>query len=163
MSDDVVVRTELRVGDIGAVIALHGRLYAALCGWDHAFEAYVAATLGESMPRFDPRRERLWLVEKGTELLGCLGIVSRGPESAQLRWFLLDPSLRGRGLGRRLLNDALAFTRAVGYRHVMLWTTPGLPESAHLYEVVGFRKTEVKPGCPWSPSLAEERYDLTLG
>jgi GNAT superfamily N-acetyltransferase len=144
-TSDYTIRTDLRPGDVGDVIALHGRLYSALCGWNPVFEAYVGATFAEALPGFDPARERIWLVESGGAIRGCIAIVSRGPDKAQLRWFLLDPSLKGRGLGRKMLEEALRFTRDAGYRRVVLSTTDGLPESAHLYTSVGFRKVEDKP------------------
>jgi|GEM_PF-3207025 len=34
---------------------------------------------------------------------------------AHLRWFILSKALRARGLGRRLLDQAMAFCRHAGY------------------------------------------------
>jgi GNAT superfamily N-acetyltransferase len=46
-SDDIFVRNELRAGDLGRIIALHGECYAALPGFGLTFEAYVARTVAE--------------------------------------------------------------------------------------------------------------------
>ena len=43
----VMLRHDLRPGDLGRVIEQHGVLYAAEFGFDHTFEAYAAETLGD--------------------------------------------------------------------------------------------------------------------
>src|SRR4051794_8934419 len=104
LSTTITLRTDLRPGDVGAVISLHGILYAREHGFDATFEAYVAGPLAELVRSGTPR-ERLWLAERDARLVGCIGIVTSGPTTAQLRWFLVDPSVRGAGLGKRLLSE----------------------------------------------------------
>lgn len=43
-----------------------------------------------------------------------------------MRWFILSDTLRGLGLGDRLLGTALAFCAERDYRRVHLWTFQGL-------------------------------------
>jgi GNAT superfamily N-acetyltransferase len=157
----VSVRSDLRPGDVGAVVGLHGVLYARECGFDPTFEAYVAAPLAEFVRSGSPC-ERLWLAERGGTVVGCVAIVAASAESAQLRWFLVDPSTRGAGLGKRLLSEAISFARQAGYRDVILWTVSALAAAAHLYRSVGFRKVEEKPGRMWGVDVVEEKYVLTL-
>jgi GNAT superfamily N-acetyltransferase len=128
----VTLRTELRPGDLGSVVRLHGVVYARECGFDPTFEAYVAGPLA-AFARAGSARERLWLAERAGRIVGCIAIVATTPRLAQLRWFLVDPSARGAGVGRRLLLEAVAFCKACGYRSVMLWTVSALPAAAHLY------------------------------
>lgn len=160
---DVTIRHDLRPGDMGRVIALHGVLYAEEYGFDHGFEAYVAETVAEFGKLARPEMDRLWVAERNGRLVGSIAIVGREDASAQLRWFLVHPEVRGAGLGRRLIAEALAFCRAAGCRSVYLWTVNGLDAAAHLYVAAGFRKTETKPPeLLWGVRLAEERYDLDL-
>ncbi|HET8650081.1 MAG TPA: GNAT family N-acetyltransferase, partial [Gemmatimonadales bacterium] len=82
--------------------------------------------------------------------------------TAQLRWFLVDPSARGRGLGRRLLDTAIEFSRAAGYRRIVLWTVSALEAAARLYRAVGFERTEEQPGQRWGSDVIEEKYERSL-
>jgi GNAT superfamily N-acetyltransferase len=159
----IEVRHDLRRGDLGMVVSQHGVLYGREYGFDVGFEAYVAETAAEFGRSFNLERDRLWIAELDGRMVGSIAILGREDGVAQLRWFLLDPSVRGRGLGRYLVDEALAFCRAAGYRAVYLWTATGLDAAAHLYLAAGFRKTETKPPATiWGAEVSEERYDLTL-
>jgi GNAT superfamily N-acetyltransferase len=159
----VTIRHDLRPGDMGRVITQHAEIYANEYGFDHGFEAYAAETFAEFGRQIRPDRDRLWLAERDGQLVGSIGILGREDGVAQLRWFLVDRSARGTGLGRRLVSEALAFCRATGYRSVYLWTVPELEAAAHLYRTAGFRLTETKPPATlWGASLTEQRYDLAL-
>jgi GNAT superfamily N-acetyltransferase len=162
MSEAFTLRTHLKPGDVGTVVRLHGLIHAAECGFDPTFEAYVAAPLADFVRRASPR-ERLWLAERDGRVVGCIAIVASSDEVAQLRWFLVDPAARGAGLGRRLLDESLAFCREKGYASVVLWTVDSLKAAAHLYRAVGFAKTEEKPGRMWGVDVVEEKYELRLG
>ena len=159
----VTIRTELRPGDMGRVIALHGVLYAEEYGFDHGFEAYVAETVAEFGRLARPGLDRLWVAERDGRMIGSIAIVGREDGAAQLRWFLVAPDARRSGLGRRLVHEALEFCRGAGYRSVYLWTVTDLNAAARLYVRAGFQKTETKPpSMLWGVQLAEERYDLNL-
>ena len=69
---DVTIRTDLKPGDIGYVIYLHGVLYAEEYGFNHTFEPYVAGPLAE-FARSHNHRERIWVVEPGHPIAEGLG------------------------------------------------------------------------------------------
>jgi ribosomal protein S18 acetylase RimI-like enzyme len=89
-------------------------------------------------------------------------VVGTTATEAQLRWFLVDPSARGLGLGKRLLQEAVAFAQRRGYDSMFLWTVSALTVAARLYRSVGFKKVEEKPGKQWGVKMVEERYLLHL-
>jgi N-acetylglutamate synthase-like GNAT family acetyltransferase len=156
------IRSNLRPGDIGYLIYLHGILYAKEYGWDCTFEGYVAESLTKSIPSLDDSTARLWIAEINGKIIGSIGIVPDSNSEAQLRWFLVHPDQRGRGLGRELLKRALQFSLERGFKSVFLWTVSGLKIATHLYQVAGFRKTEEKTHQIWGKTITEERYQLSL-
>jgi GNAT superfamily N-acetyltransferase len=158
---DPVLRTELRPGDVGRIVEAHGRIYAAEQGWDVTFEAYVAGPLAEFV-KARPERGRIWIAERGGRFAGCVAIVPAGERAAQLRWFLVDPAERGRGLGTRLLADAVAFARDEGFGEAFLWTERSLAAAARLYARAGFVLAESVPGRAWGSDVVEERHVLDL-
>lgn len=160
-SPDILIRTDVRPGDIGAIVQMHGVIYAREYGFNPRFEAYVAGPLAEFVLKNSPR-ERLWIAERQGDVVGSVAIVEAGDQVAQLRWYLVDSVVRGAGLGARLLNQALGFCRDAGYRLVILWTVSALVGAARLYQAAGFRKVEQAPGNDWGVEVMEEKYELQL-
>jgi GNAT superfamily N-acetyltransferase len=156
------LRHSLRPGDIGYLTYLHGIVYAREYGYDTTFDAYVASGLAEFVESFDPKKDRIWLVEAKKHIVGSIAMVGRSKRRAQLRWFFVHPDYRGRGIGRKLLIVALRFSRERKYRTVFLWTTSELDAARHIYQDVGFRKTCVREHRLWGKTVREERYDMYL-
>ena len=145
----VSIDSELRPGDLGAIVEQHGRLYAAEYRLDERFEAYVAAGVGAAAgggrggPPDVPAR--FWLVRERDRFMGSAAVCSAGEGLGQFRWFLLDPAIRGLGVGRRLLDLALEHSQVVGYRALFLWTFDRLDAAARLYRSAGFVESERLP------------------
>jgi len=162
LPDDVNIRNNLKPGDMGYVIYLHGVLYAQEYGWDHTLEAYVAGPLSR-FAQSHTAREQIWIVEKAEKVAGSIAIVEASPKEAQLRWLLLHPMLRGHGLGKMLLRSAINFSRQHGYSAIFLWTVSSLPAAAHLYKTAGFELTqENQRAAIWGTLVIEQRYELRL-
>lgn len=158
----ILLRNDLRAGDIGSLIRLHGEIYALEQGWDWRFEAFAADTFGRLAEQWDPACDRIWIAEHAGEIVGCIAILRVEDGLAQLRWFVVHPSVRGEGLGRRLMTEALSFCRSAGYSHVFLWTTASLATAAHLYRSHGFMLTHQETKERWGTVVTEERYDLDI-
>ena len=141
---------------------MHGLVYAREQGFDATFEAYVASPLAAFVLRESPR-ERLWLAERDDVLVGCIAIVADRERVAQLRWFLVAPEERGIGLGKRLMTEAITFSRQAEYERVILWTVSALHTAAHVYRSSGFRRVEAVPTRHWGVDVVEEKYELELG
>ncbi|MFF2144032.1 GNAT family N-acetyltransferase [Kitasatospora sp. NPDC058190] len=162
------VREADRPGDLGAVAALHGVLYAREYGMDATMEAYVAAGMAElvlaRVREGDAAPGCLWVAELDGRVVGATGLVraQERPGWGQLRWVILAPDVRGRGLGRRLLETALAEARARSYEGVLLWTVAGLDAAHHLYAKAGFELTVSRPAHTFGLDTVEQRMDLRL-
>lgn len=162
------IREGTRPGDLGAVAALHGVLYAREYGMDTTMEAYVAAGLAELCLAWhadgDHRAGELWVAERDGRVVGATGL-TRGDEApgwGQLRWVILDPEARGLGLGRALFDTAMAEARTRGYGGVYLWTVAGLDAAHHLYKAAGFRTTSSTPARKWGVDVVEQRMEREL-
>lgn len=159
MTDDFHIRHTLRPGDLGMIVHLHGVHYAREYGLDTSFEPYVAKPLAEFVLA---GAGRLWVAELENRVVGSIAVVDAGYGEGQLRWFLLTPEARGTGLGRRLLETALAYCRERGMARVFLWSFSDLAAALRLYERAGFKVTETRVTNLWGAERTEVRMDLSL-
>lgn len=164
MSAEPTIRRELRPGDLGAIVAHHGRVYGREHGVDAAFEGKVAGTVAEAGARgFPGEGEGIWIVEVGGRHAGSIALTNEGDGVATLRWVVLDPELRGRGLGRRLVTEAVDEARELGYSMLMLETFSELRTAAHIYRSVGFELVSEDTAPRWSrAAITYQRYELNF-
>ena len=160
--DEITIRTELKPGDLGYVIYLHGYLYNKEYNYSISFESYVAVGLYEFYSRFDPVKDRVWVCEHNKKIIGFLLLMHRKNKSAQLRYFILLPEYRGIGLGKKLMNLYMDFLKNKGYKTSYLWTTNELYAAASLYTRHGFELTEEKESTAFGKKLKEQRYDFSV-
>jgi DNA-binding MarR family transcriptional regulator/GNAT superfamily N-acetyltransferase len=149
-------------GDIGWIIHRHGVLYSQEYGFDETFEALVAEILARFIQRHDPKREHLWIAEQDGERIGSVMIVDAGEEVAQLRLLLVEPKARGKGIGKRLIDECIGFSKRNGYKKLKLWTQSILAEARHLYAKAGFTIVEKKPNKSFGHDLTSEIWELPL-
>jgi ribosomal protein S18 acetylase RimI-like enzyme len=164
MNAEPTIRRELRPGDLGLILAHHGQIYGTEYGVDATFEGHVASTLARAAVRgFPTPREAIRLVEMDGEHAGSLALTDEGDGEATIRWFVLSPEVRGRGLGRRLLGEVLEVASEVGYARVVLETFSELEAAAHLYLDHGFEVVSEDPAPRWGRDrITYQRYELEL-
>lgn len=160
--DSRIVLRDRRPGDLGWIVERHARLYAEEQGWDARFETLVARIVAEMTAAPDPGRERCWIAERAGQRLGCVFLARDDDETARLRLLLVEPEARGMGLGRQLVETAVAFARRTGYREVVLWTHRELHAARRLYADAGFRKTEEWLHHDFGPVATGETWRLAL-
>ncbi|NUR30458.1 MAG: MarR family transcriptional regulator [Catenulispora sp.] len=170
-----------RAGDYGWAVERHGALYAAERGFDETFEADVARIVADYAASHDPERERFWIAEAGGRRVGCVACVRRAGEgggdgrdggdglaggvgeTAQLRILLVEPSARGLGVGRRLVEECVDFARKAGYRRMVLFTVDGLTAAHRIYRDMGFEIVHQEAVQMWGHHLVEQEWAMELG
>ena len=153
---------EHRPGDIGWVVHAHGRFYAEEYGWDERFEALVAEIAAAFVKNFDRKRERCWIAEMDGEPVGSVFVVKETKATAKLRLLIVDPRARGRGLGKRLVEECIRFARDKGYRRLALWTQSNLAAARAIYRAAGFRKVREEKHASFGVKLTGEYWELEL-
>ena len=143
-TDAIAIRSELRPGDLGRLIAFHGAAFGDdALHFGVRFEAFVARLMADFV--LEGAQGRIYIAERAGDLVGCAAMIRRQDGAklprGQLRWVLADPSVRGTGLGERLVRSAIAYAREQGWREVVLETTEGLDASMSLYRKLGFAET----------------------
>ena len=159
--EPVILRPH-RPGDMGWITHRHGVIYARDYGWDETFEALVAEIVAKFVKDFKPGRERCWVAERAGDILGSIFIVKDDEETAKLRLLYVEKEARGLGLGGRLVDEAIAFARAAGYRRIVLWTNDILHAARRIYESRGFTLVNEERHRSFGHDLVGQYWELSL-
>jgi GNAT superfamily N-acetyltransferase len=162
---DVVVRRDLRPGDVDAIVALNDRVYRTGFGAGERWVQMIRSAIERAVRRGWPRESALgcvWLVERDGRLVGSLALVRECPRVGNLDWFALDADLRGRGLGRWLASELIAEARARGMEKLKVETFSKLTAAARIYRAAGFSVVWQQETDWHGQRVIHQLYQLTL-
>jgi len=151
-----------QAGDMGIVVQQQAQLYAREYGWNMEFEALVAEIVANYLREFDPSCERCWIAEKEGTVIGSVFVVKHDQTTAKLRMLYVDASVRGMGIGKRLLEESIRFARLAGYKHMILWTTSVLVDARKLYQKAGFQLVEEEQVHSFGKDLVSQTWAREL-
>jgi ribosomal protein S18 acetylase RimI-like enzyme len=162
-TSDITVRRHLRDGDADAIAELHRRVYGSEYGLNEQFVDGVRRGLAAAVASGWPQRTgAVWLVDGEEGLRGVLGLTDEGDGAGRVRWLVLDPALRGRGLARSLVAELLVEARAAGLHTLTLETYSDLTAAARIYRDAGFRVEWERVHDDWGPTITFQGYRLDL-
>ncbi len=116
----------------------------------------------EFYKNYNPSFDKVWICEHNRNIVGFVLLMHRENNTAQLRYFYLEPAYRGIGLGKKLMQLFVGFLKEKGYQSSYLWTTHELHAAASLYTRYGFKLTEEKESTAFGKAVKEQRYDLLI-
>lgn len=152
-----------RPGDMGMVTARQAILYAEHHGWGGPLmEAYIAEVTSRFLREFKPGREQCWIAERAGQMIGSVFLVDAGDGVAQLRLLYVEPSARGLGVGRALVDGCVTFAREAGYQKLMLWTHTVLGSARRIYAAAGLAITAVEMHSTFGEPEQGETWEMVL-
>lgn len=151
----VTIRDHYTDDDKEIMIEKQREFYADNYGFDEKFLGYLRNT-------FEAEIEKIWIAEVDDEFAGCIGLVKKDDKTALLRWFIVDTSVRGKGVGTKLIQTLINYCQKKQYEKLSLETVSELKTARRLYSKFGFELTEVNEQFIWGQDLVNERWELKL-
>ncbi len=150
-------------GAIGRISELHGTYYHENWGFGLYFEAKVAEELSEFLKRYNKHSDGIWVATLNGRVEGSIVIdgIHTKEKGAHLRWFIISDVLRGKGVGKQLINKAIDFCKDRGHKKIYLWTFEGLNAAKYLYENVGFKLIKEQIGFQWGTEVNEQYFEIS--
>lgn len=99
-----------------------------------ALEAKDRETLNNPAQSILMKGGHIFMAYAGSEAVGCVALIPMKDGVYELSKMAVSTHLRGRGIGRRLLQHAIAQARCVGARSLFLGSNTRLRDAVHLYE-----------------------------
>ena len=153
-----------RPGLLGWTVAEHGTYYSAVMGLGAYFEAKVASEMADFVNRSDASGNHIWSARDAQGFLATITLDGDRPENglSRIRWYFATDRARGQGLGRKLLDAAVAQARKDDARGIYLTTLAGLDAARRLYERFGFVLVHEERDRTWGIEISEQRFELVF-
>ncbi|WP_120970905.1 helix-turn-helix domain-containing GNAT family N-acetyltransferase [Comamonas sp. lk] len=163
--DQVEISCGYRPGLLGRITEMHAAYYSQHSGFGQFFESQVATGVAEFATRLNRDCNNVWVATLNGQIVGSVSVDGQdlGNNHAHLRWFILDDSCRGHGVGRKLLSQAIAFCDRMKFPATQLWTFKGLNAARHLYDSFGFELTHETVGNQWGSVVTEQQFTRKYG
>jgi putative acetyltransferase len=116
--------------------------YATALGPGHLCHQNFDAEVAELPGKYAPPTGGLWLATIDEQPAGCVALRCLAEDTAELKRLFLRPEYRRHGLGRTLVETAIARARELAYRRIRLDTMPSMNEAVTLYRSLGFQSIE---------------------
>lgn len=134
-----IVIEPARAADAPAVIALIARVFAEYgFSWDPATEVPDLYNLDR---RYAGEAGAFWVARLDGQVVGSVGVERLPDGRGELHRLYLDAALRGRGVGRALVEAVLDWCRRAGIGRLTLWSDTRFDRAHRLYEGMGFTQT----------------------
>lgn len=104
----------------------------------------------------------IFMAYAAAEAVGCVALIPIRDGVYEISKMAVSPHLRGRGIGRRLLQHAIAQARRLGASSLFLGSNTRLKDAVHLYESVGFRHVKPETLPPMPHSRADVFMEMSL-
>ena len=138
----IEVRPVIRA-DVPAVLALVADVLGEF-GLEFGKGSPTDAELHDLPGSYASRGGAFWVAVRDGELLGTCGVFPVAPGMFELRKMYLRSATRGLGLGKQLLDVAVAWTRAQGGTRIVLDTVEAMTRAIAFYEANGFVRDDTQ-------------------
>jgi GNAT superfamily N-acetyltransferase len=139
MADVGLIVTAATRADATGVIALVGRVFAE---YGFVYDATVEVPdLFRFEHHYEPPQGAFFVVRDDGLIVGSVGVERLDAETAELHRLYLDAELRGRRIGRALVEMVLDWCRTEGISRVTLWSDTRFDRAHRLYARMGFLQT----------------------
>jgi len=149
MGQEISLRT-YQPGDPSKICYFQYKLYERQYQFNGFYEQEMLRGMAEIYD--DLEGNQMWIAELDGRIVGDIAVIKKGVDRAQFRWLGVDMDAQGRGLGNRLLTEAMNFCREKGYVHLFLGTLDILKPARHLYAKFGFHRTKSEFYNEWDTS-----------
>jgi putative acetyltransferase len=102
-------------------------------------EAADRETLGDPETKILKKGGHIFMVYAGQQAVGCVALIPMGSGVFELSKMAVAPEMRGKGIGRKLLEYAVEQAKSSGAKSLFLGSNAKLANAVHLYESIGFR------------------------
>ncbi|MBR2727576.1 MAG: GNAT family N-acetyltransferase [Solobacterium sp.] len=161
--DDVELTTDFTMDDIAHVIRRQMEIFKDEFGFTDEENDPVEDLIRDCAVNLKPESEFFLIPKRDGTPIGSVLFLGEGNGKGRLRFVYMETAERGKGIGKRMITEAMKKAKEAGYTHLWLSTYNILTVARNMYASLGFRKTGEAPA-DWitSQQIIEEIWEADL-
>ena len=158
----VVLTTDFTHEDIEASIENHIKIFTEEFGFTDNFKKIVNDTLPAFEKNYNPENEFMLVAKVDGKFAGTITFIGEENGVGRLRYFFINPEVRGKGVGKLTFTQAMELAKEWGYKHLYFSTFSVLKVARTMYHQLGFEITSSEPADFVAPGVIEEIWEKDI-
>lgn len=160
LENGIVFTDRFTQRDIETSLERQKDIFGGEFGFLDSAHDFARQAVREFCRAFRRDRDFMLVAKKDGKFIGTITLMGEEDGRARLRFLILEPDMRGVGLGKKILSTAMEWAKDMGYTHIWLTTHSVLERAVNMYKSMGFEKTGEVPAddvCPGATEITFER------
>lgn len=101
-------------------------------------EPYDNEVLSNPYPYIIDKGGYIFMVDFEGKTVGTMSLIYVEPGIYEFTKMAVDPSVQGKGVGKQMMEDVIAFAKAEKFKSLILYSNTILENAIHIYKKYGF-------------------------
>lgn len=160
--NDILLTTDFTAEDIELSIKRQREIFGGEFGFLDSSHPYAEKAIREFAVNWDKQKDFMLIAKENSKFAGTITFMGEENGVGHLRFLILEPHLRGKGIGKAIVTTALEWAKEMGYNHIWLSTHSVLETARHMYTKLGFVKVSEEPADEVVPNAMEEVWEIDI-
>lgn len=160
--NNILITTEFMPEDIEISIRRQREIFGGEFGFLDSSHPYAEKAIRQFAATWNKEKDFMLVAKDNGRFVGTITFMGDENNVGRLRFLILEPELRGRGIGKAIVNTALELAKDMGYNHVWLSTHSVLKTAINMYASLGFIKTSETSAEDVCPGAMEEVWEKDI-
>lgn len=160
--DGVLFTTDFTQEDVETSIKRQREIFGGEFGFLDSSHRYAEKTIREFAKTWNKEKDFLLIAKKDGRFIGTITFMGEENNVGRLRFLILEPDMRGKGIGKAIVTTALEWAKSLGYSHIYLSTHSVLKTARGMYAKLGFVKTSEESAEEVCPGAMEEVWEIDI-
>ena len=160
--NNVLLTTDFTAEDIEISIKRQREIFGGEFGFLDSAHPYAEKAIREFAENWNKEKDFMLVARHNGRFAGTITFMGEENGTGRLRFLILEPHLRGQGIGKAIVTTALEWAKAMGYNHIWLSTHSVLETARKMYRKLGFIKISEEPADEVVPNAMEEVWEINI-
>ena len=162
MYKGILLTTDFTLDEVETAIVRQREIFGGEFNFLDTSHQYAEKAQRDFIKNYDPSKQFLLITRNNGKFAGTITFMGEDDGVGRLRFLIVEPEVRGIGLGKEIVSTALEWAKEMGYSHIYLTTHSVLEVARKMYASLGFVKVSEEPADEVCVGAMEERWDIDI-